>query len=94
MIHLTFISTIVELDDADAELKGFVGETGRRSPGLKRPAVHEQKDAQVDAMKESFLATTSPYMERPKFVGRFGAKSFMTEEEEKNGRDLAAISPS
>ncbi len=75
MVHLVF-TTCVDLDEEDAELKAFCrSDQARLTRTLQRPAVHERDLEQVRAgLKESFLATNLPYMERPKFVKRFKAK--------------------
>ncbi len=87
MIHLKF-TTAVELDETDGELRSFVGgDTATLTRDLKKPAVHERDVDQVKrSMKESFLATNLPYMERPAFTSRFKAKllkDFQEEEEKK-----------
>lgn len=87
MIHLRF-TTAVDLDEADGELRSFVGgDTATITREFKKPAVHEREVDEVRrAMKESFLATNLPYMERPAFTGRFKAKllrNFQEEEEKK-----------
>ena len=89
MIHLLF-TTVVNLDEADRELRSFVrGDQATLTRELKRPAVHQREvDAVKNALKESFLATNLPYMERPTFVGKFKAKMLkdFREEEEKKKR--------
>lgn len=87
MIHLEF-TTVVDLDDADVELRSFIrGSRATLTRELKKPAVHERDlDAVRGAMKESFLSTNLPYMERPHFAKRFKAKllkDFLEEEEKK-----------
>lgn len=89
MVHFIF-TTIVDLDEGDAELKAFCGEDeARLVRELKKPAVHERDLEQVRAyMKESFLDTNLPYMEKPKFPSRFKAKMLkdFQEAEEKSNR--------
>jgi hypothetical protein len=89
MVHLVF-TTIVDLGEEDAELKEFCGgDEARLTRELKKPAVHERDLEQVrSGMRESFLATNLPYLEKPKFVGRFKAKRLrdFREAEEKRNR--------
>jgi hypothetical protein len=89
MIHLKF-TTAVDLDDDDAELREFVrGDQATLVRELKKPAVHEREVDEVrDAIKESFLATNLPYMERPRFIDKFKAKMLkdFREEQEKKKR--------
>jgi hypothetical protein len=75
MVHFDF-TTCVDLGEDDAELKAFCqSDQARMTRTLKKPAIHE-RDLEVvrKTMKESFLATNLPYMEKPKFVRRFKAK--------------------
>jgi hypothetical protein len=89
MVHFIFI-TVVGLGEKDAELKSFCNsEEARLVRELKRPAVHERDLAEVKTgLKDSFLATNLPYMEKPKFPGRFKAKMLrdFLEAEEKSTR--------
>lgn len=90
MIHLEF-TTVVDLDEADVELRSFIREDrATLTRELKRPAVHDRDlDAVRSAMKESFLSTNLPYMERPNFVRKFKAKllkDFLEKEEKEKKR--------
>ena len=89
MVHFVF-TTCVDLDEEDAELKAFCrSDQARLTRELKKPAVHERDLEQVKAgMKDSFLSTNLPYMERPRFVRKFKAKMLkdFREAEEKRNR--------
>jgi hypothetical protein len=89
MVHFVF-TTIVDLGEGDEELKSHCnGDEARLVRELKRPAVHERDLEQMKSgMKDSFLATNLPYMEKPRFPGRFKAKMLrdFQEDEEKRTR--------
>jgi hypothetical protein len=72
MIHLEF-STVVRLEEKDSELRQYCGgEQLKKTRVFKRPAVNKRDLEEVKkTMKESFLQSTTPYMERPKFIKRF-----------------------
>ena len=88
MVHFVF-TTVVDLDKEDAELRGFCGgDQATMSRELQKPAVHERDLEKVRiSMKESYLETNLPYLERAKFPKRFKAKllkDFREAEEKKN----------
>ncbi|HVN72803.1 MAG TPA: hypothetical protein VMU10_12365 [Desulfomonilia bacterium] len=72
MVHLE-ITTVVELDENDTELRSYCPSGKLRMTRiLKKSAVHERDLREVRrSMEESFLNTNKPYMEHPKFIGRF-----------------------
>ncbi|HNY65720.1 MAG TPA: hypothetical protein PKM41_09775 [Deltaproteobacteria bacterium] len=88
MVHFVF-TTCVDLGEEDAELKAFCGGgVAKLTRELKRPAVHERDlEAVRTSMKDSFLDTNLPYMEKPTFPKRFKAKllkDFQEAEEKRN----------
>jgi hypothetical protein len=72
MIHLEF-STVVRLEEEDSELRRYCGgEQLKKTRVFKRPGVNKRDLEDVKkTMKESFLQSTTPYMERLKFINRF-----------------------
>jgi hypothetical protein len=91
MVHLEF-TTVAKLDEADAELREYCGgELLRKTRVFKKPAVLKRKlDEVKKAMKDSYLASTTPYLGRPRFIERFKAKALeeFREEEVKAQRRL------
>jgi hypothetical protein len=90
MVHFEF-TTVVDLEEHDGELKGYFPDgRARMTRELKKPAVHERDLEAVKAsMRDSFLATNLPYMEKPRFPKRFKAKllkDFKDEEDKKKKR--------
>ncbi len=85
MIHLEF-TTVVELEDEDRELRRFCGaDRLKKTRVFRRPAVHE-RDLQdlKKSLIESYLETTTHYMEHPEFINRFKQmciKEFKEQEE-------------
>lgn len=90
MVHFEF-TTCVDLDEDDAELKAFCrSDQARFTRTLKKPAVHERDLEKVrNSIRESFLGTNLPYMERPKFVKRFKAKMLKDFQEAQEKRNRA-----
>lgn len=90
MVHFEF-TTCVSLDEDDAELKAFCqSDQARFTRTLQKPAIHERDLERVrNSMRESFLATNLPYMERPKFVKRFKAKMLKDFQEAQEKRNRA-----
>ena len=91
MVHLEII-TIVSLDDDDVELRHYCPSGRlRMTRVLRKSAVHERDLRQVKkAIKESFLNTNRPYIEHPKFIGRFKNTCLATyREQEEKARQTA-----
>ena len=91
MIHLE-ITTVVTLDDQDLELRHYCPSGRlRMTRVLRKSAVHERDLQQVKkAIKESFLNTNRPYIEHPKFIGRFKNTCLATyREQEEKARQTA-----
>ena len=86
MIHQEF-TTVVKLSEKDSDLKRYCGgDLLRKTRVFKKSAVHERnlEEAKV-AMKDSYLASTIPYLEHPKFVSCFKKRCLeeFREQEEK-----------
>jgi len=89
MVHLEIMAKVI-LDAGDSQLRRYcAGDELCMIRDLKKPAVLERDlDAVRSSMKDSFLATNLPYMDRPWFVNRFKAKMLndFKEQEEKENR--------
>jgi len=92
MVHLEII-TVVTLDDNDIELRHYCPSGRlRMTRVLKKSAVHERDLQGVrKGIKESFLNTNRPYMEHPKFIGRFKNTCLATYREQEEKARQAAI---
>jgi hypothetical protein len=84
MVHLEF-TTMVDLDEEDGELKEFCGgERLSKTTVFKKAAVHERDLEEAKrSLKESYLESTTRYLEHPKFIERFKQKSLKEYQEQK-----------
>lgn len=92
MVHLG-ITFSISLDEEDEELRKYCpgGRLGITRV-LNKPGVHRQDlDVVKRDMKESFLRTNMPYMQHPRFVGRFKHTSLARFREEEEKARKAAI---